>query len=654
MRVTLCIITAILFGFLQTLQGQHNDNPAVQEVFLPYDTGQETHLRTATGAPGRAYWQNTANYDINVRLNPEKHKIKGSVSIHYINNSPHALSFVWLKLAQNLFKKDSWGRQSSSQQLSDVPGGFNLDQIEVQQHDNAYAPEHHIVDTNVKLNLQQPIRASGGEVTITVDYSFTVPVDGADRMGRTETEQGVIYQIAQWYPRMAVYDGVSGWNTLPYLGTGEFYMDYGTFAYSITVPSDYIVAGSGTLQNPDEVLTDTQQERLKKARRSDQPVSIIRKEEVKKGLGRPQEQDQRTWTFRMDRARDVAWGASKAFMWDAARINLPDEQQALAMSFYPVESAADTSWGRSTEYLKATIEFYSDYLAPYPYSTAINVAGPQALEYPGLAFNYAGHGQLWYLTNHEIGHNWFPMLVGSNERTDAWMDEGLNTFMDYLSASHFNNGEFNDPKTHPSIRLYHDRRWLTRFLTSDMTEPIMTPHDQMETSPPNDKVYGYAKPALGLHILREFVIGKELFDEALKEYVDRWSYKHPTPNDFFNTMEDVTGRHLDWFWRGWFEKTWTLDQAVDSVHYVNGDPSEGSLIHISNKNKLVMPVKVKIKQKNGATDTIRRPVHIWHHGDTFTIEYNSTSELESVMADPEKELPDVQPDNNRWSGNADK
>lgn len=647
MRFKTTFILSIALLTTLPLIAQQNDSRTVQEAFLPYTTGPGTSYRSASGAPGEAYWQNSADYEMDVQLYPEEHKVTNTVTIHYTNNSLEQLEFIWLKIDQNLFKNESWGAKITPYTGSrfgnqNFDGGITIDGITVQQNGEDYEPGTRSVGTNMKVDLEDPLSAEGGEVIITIDYSFIIPEYGSDRLGRLETKTGVIYEVAQWYPRVAVFDDVQGWNIRPYLGAGEFYMDYGSFDYQITAPSDYVIVASGMLENRQEVLTQDQQDRWEKAQNSDERVYIINREEVGTEAARPQGSERLTWKYNIENARDVAWAASKAFIWDAARINLPDGEQALAMSVYPEESAGDTAWSRSTEYVKGSIEFYSDYLKKYPYPTAINVAGRVGgMEYPGIVFCSwkATEAGLWGVTDHEFGHIWFPMIVGSNEREHAWMDEGFNTFINRLSTEHFNNGEYYRET---------DARFLNDWLDSEESEPVMTAPDQIQ--PENLGAVAYNKPALGLHILRNSILGPEAFDEAFTEYMDRWAYKHPTPDDFFNTMENVSGRDLDWFWRGWFEKTWTMDQSVDSVRYMEEDPSKGSLISIRNNDKLVMPVVMKITQENGQSEVIELPVQVWHRGNNWTVQYNSTSKIQRVEIDPRKEFPDVDPGNNVWQG----
>ncbi|SMO42593.1 M1 family metallopeptidase [Fodinibius sediminis] len=643
-------ITLIITGLLLTvspLSAQERENNTVQEAFVPYETGPSTIYRSASGASGAHYWQNSASYEMDVALHPEEHRVTTSMTIHYTNNSPQPLEFIWLKLDQNLFDDDSWGAKLTPYSGSrfgnrEFDGGLTIKGITVRQGSESYRPETRTVDTKMKIDLEEDLSAEGGEISLTIDYTFVIPEYGSDRLGRLETEEGLIYEVAQWYPRVAVFDDVQGWNIRPYLGAGEFYMDYGTFEYQISAPSEYIVVASGELQNPGEVLTREQQARWQEAQESDERVFIIKQEEVGTEASRPRGAERLTWKYKIENSRDVAWAASKAFIWDAARINLPDGDQSLAMSVYPAESAGDTAWSRSTEYVKASIEFYSDYLSKYPYPTAVNVAGKVGgMEYPGIVFCSwkATEGSLWRVTDHEFGHIWFPMIVGSNEREHAWMDEGFNFFINGLSTNHFNSGEYHRET---------NARLLNNWLSSEASEPIMTAPDQIQ--PGNLGAVAYRKPALGLRILRNSILGEEAFDEAFTEYIDRWAYKHPTPDDFFNTMENVSGRELDWFWRGWFEKSWTMDQAVDSVTYVNDEPSEGALISISNNDRLVMPVVIKITQENGREEILELPVQVWHRGDSWTISYDSSSRIQRIEIDPRREFPDVNPENNRWIG----
>ena len=394
-----------------------------RETFAPLEFYPPVNAyRAADGRPGPAYWQNRADYTIHARLDPATHSISGTVQIRYTNNSPGPLDVLWLLLEQNLYKPESRGNLSLGGRpgaLSEVPGGFtggmNLDDVRVTVGGRTVAVQPVVSDTRAQLRLSAPL-ATGGTAVVDIRYHYIVPKEPwGGRTGWMDTPNGPIYSIAQWYPRMAVYDDLRGWDTLPYLQQ-EFYLEYGDFDYSVTVPASWIVAGSGELVNEAEVLTPQERSRLAQARRSDTTVMIRRWNEPRPAAGT------KTWRFTMKNSRDVAFGASPAFSWDSARMNLPGGRTGLAMSVYPAEAK---TWDRSTEYLKDSVERFSAKYYPFPWPVAVNVAGPAAgMEYPALAFDpiEAPAKVLFYVTAHEIGHSWFPMTVGFNERRWAWMD----------------------------------------------------------------------------------------------------------------------------------------------------------------------------------------------------------------------------------------
>ena len=612
-----------------------------------------TATRSASGKPGHAYWQNSADYTIDVNLNETTKEISGSETITYTNNSPDALDFLWMQLDQNLFKKDSRGNaiiplkgSRNGAKGQDIDGGYGINTIKLIYKKGRRSTEinttYSIVDTRMKVNLPKALEANGGIVGIKIDFSFTSPDYGSDRMGVLETKNGRIFTLAQWYPRMSVYDDVSGWNTLPYLGAGEFYLEYGTFDVNITAPANHIVVCSGALLNPSEVYTAEQQNRLKKAETSDATVMIRSEAEVTQPSSRPTNTPTLTWKFRIENSRDVAWASSAAFILDAARINLPSGKKSIAMSAYPVESVGQDGWTRSTEYTKASIEHYSDKWLEYPYPAAINVAGNEGgMEYPGIVFCSwkSKNERLWGVTDHEFGHIWFPMIVGSNERLHAWMDEGFNTFINSLSTDVFNDGEYKERK-----RNMHR---FSGMLVNDRMEPIATPPDNLKER--NLGLLAYYKPSAGLVMLREHVLGKERFDEAFSAYIKRWAYKHPTPDDFFRTMENVSGEELSWFWRGWFIHNWKLDQAIKRVKYEDGDPTKGAIVTIENLKQMPMPVILEFTTVSGTKSRHSLPVEIWKRNKKWTFKYESTEELKSVVVDPDYVLPDVDSSNNRWT-----
>lgn len=454
---------------------------------------------------------------------------------------------------------------------------------------------------------------------------------------------GKIFTIAQWYPRMCVYDDIAGWNTNPYQGASEFYLEYGDFDVNITVPSNHFVVCSGELVNANEVYTLEQQKRWEEASKSDQTVMIRSAEELKKPSNAVSPST-KTWHFKIKNARDVAWASSAAFIIDAAKINLPSGKKSLAISAYPIESNGNRAWSRSTEYTKTSIEHYSKKWFEYPYPAAINVAGiVGGMEYPGIVFcDYSSkNADLWGVTDHEFGHIWFPMIVGSNERLYAWMDEGLNTFINSLSAEDFNKGEYKEKAA--DLHVFAER------YTHPNLETVMSSPDNMKEV--NIGTLGYRKPGTALVILREQVLGPERFDFAFRTYVERWAYKHPAPDDFFRTMENAAGEDLSWFWRAWFVNNWRLDQGVNSVKYVNNNPKLGALINIENFEKMAMPVIMDIKTKSGKVSRLKLPVEIWQKNVEWSFKYNSTEEIESIVIDPDHVLPDCNENNNIWKSN---
>ncbi len=629
------------------------ENYVPRKSFDPFFmSGPGTAYRSGSGAPGPEYWQNGTDYKIAAKLDDKTNGINGNVQITYTNNSPDKLFYVWLQLDENIYKADSRGRLSSppSRANNTFIGGYNIKSVKIDEYGKTITPDYVITDTRMQIRLPEILKPKGGKLKIFIDYSFKIPPQNLGRLGYMETKNGKVYDIAQWFPRMAVYDDIKGWNNLPFLGSGEFYLDYGNYDYKVTVPWYMIVAGSGTLVNPKEVLTKEEIERLKQAGKSNNTIFIINQNEAALPKMRPVNHGTLTWHFKMDNSRDVSWAASKAFMWYATKVNLPSGKKRMAMSVYPVESAGDSAWGRSTEYLKRSIEIFSKHWYEYPYPNAVNVGGPVGgMEYPGIVFCSwrAKRGILWMVTDHEIGHTWFPMIVGSDERENAWMDEGFNTFIDIYATNDFNHGEY-APKRDGEYAPQggNPAQDIIPFLTGPNSRPKISYADDI----PYKYVHTleYNKTALGLVMLREYVLGHNRFDYAFRTYIKRWAYKHPSPFDFFRTMNDASGDNLNWFWKGWFVKTWNLDQAVKDVTYVENDHAKGALITVENKNQLIMPLTVEVKESNGKTGRRKFPVEIWETSGEFTFKYNSTSKIDSVIIDPDKVLPDIHPENNVW------
>lgn len=620
-------------------------NDAFKNPFYTYN-GNE--FRSASGQPGPKYWQNRADYTINASLNEEKKEISGSEILTYTNNSPDALDFLWMNLDQNLFKKNSRGNavipiggSRNGAHGEDIDGGFNIKSVKLITKNGEKELKFLITDTRMQIDLPESLKAYGASAKIKIDFSFISPEYGSDRMGILDTKNGKIFTMAQWYPRMCVYDDVRGWNTLPYLGAGEFYLEYGTFNVNITAPASHIVVCSGELLNPTEVYTATQLKRWNDAKNSEKTVMIRSASEVTQSSSRPSGKSTLTWKFKIENSRDVAWASSAAFIVDAARINLPSGKKSIAISAYPVESDGNDAWGRSTEYTKASIEHYSKTWFEFPYAAATNVAGNEGgMEYPGIvfcSFDSKGKG-LWGVTDHEFGHGWFPMIVGSNERKYAWMDEGFNTFINSLSTHAFNNGEYVDPKS--------NMHQMAGYFFNDKLEPVMAAPDNLKEA--NLGILAYMKPGYALELLRTEILGQERFDKAFRTYVHRWAFKHPTPYDFFRTIENVSGEDLNWFWNGWFINKWKIDQAVKSVTYFKNDPKNGAKVTIANLEKLPMPVTIAYTTVSGKTDTVKLPVEIWERNQEWTFKIPSNEAITKLEIDPKHNLPDVNGKNNIW------
>lgn len=628
-----------------TTPSVYDQHQAFPPVFF---TTNGNEYRSASGAPGPKYWQNRADYQIHATLDEQDTTVTGDVSIAYTNNSPEKLPYLWLQLDQNLFNPDSRGAATTpiSGDRFDVKGfsrgGYHIESVSVTYGGKTYNVTPVITDARMQVRLEEPVKPNGDKITVRVKYHFAIPVYGADRMGRLATSNGIVYEIAQWYPRMCVYDDIQSWNTLPYMGLGEFYCEYGNFDYYLTAPAGMTVVASGDLQNPQEVLTPLEVSRLEQARKSDATVMIVKQDEVGKPEMRPKNSGNLTWHFKMENSRDVSWAASRAFIWDAAKVNLPSGRPAIAMSAYPVESAGQDAYGRSTEYLKRSMELYSSRYFEYPWNSAVSVAGVAlGMEYPGIIFCRSDlkKGNLWGDVTHEIGHNWFPMIVGSNERRFMWMDEGFNTWINQYSTAEFNHGEYLD--TSHSIA-----RGLTRAFAREK-DPLMTAPEAI-----NLRDYGlyYVKTSLGLDLLRNVILDSTRFDYAFNTYISDWAFKHPQPDDFFRTMNASAGEDLSWFWKEWFYTTWTLDQGIKDVKYADADPSDGVLITIENLGQMVLPVIVQINEANGQSHIVKLPVDIWERGGEWTFKYPSTAKITSVVLDPNKQLPDGNDSNNVWTG----
>jgi hypothetical protein len=605
--------------------------------------------RSGGGVPGPQFWQNRADYDLHATIDPAARVLHGEETISYTNRSPDTLDVLWLQLDQNIYRADARARGVRAPREGRPPqpatDGLRIASVEVELGGKRQPVNFLVDDTRMRVDLPAPLAGNGKMLKLHLRYDYSVPGTWGGRTAITPTKNGDIYEIAQWYPRMAVYDDLRGWDTQPYLGS-EFYLEYGSFDYAVTVPWNWLVAGSGELVNPRQVLTATQQQRLAQARGSESTVMIRSPAEVTDPASRPTAGGSQTWRFHMDNTRDVAFAASPAFVWDAAKIDLPGGKASLAMSVYPVEGAAN--WTRSTEYVKGAIEHFSQWY-PYPWPAAVNLGGHGAgMEYPGIVFDgYDDAGKpLFWITAHELGHGWFPMIVGSNERRHAFMDEGFNTFIDVYASDAFNKGEYapkRDSEYAPKGGNPVDE--ILPVLADADAPTLMAIADA--TSEKYRHPVTYFKGALGLVLLREQILGPARFDPAFKKYIATWAFKHPTPSDFFRLMESESGEDLSWWWRGWYFNNWQLDMGIREAHYVDHDPAKGVRVTLGSRQKLVMPATLRADLADGSHLDQRVPVETWLQQTSPAVVLPTTQKVLHVVLDPDAKLPDADRSDNQ-------
>ena len=584
--------------------------------------------RSASGEPGPSYWQQRADYTLAATLDTAGKRVSGTVRIRYTNNSPDSLRWVWLQLDQNLYRPGSKGSalfpSGSRWGVRGFNGGYALTQVTV----DGTAVQPQVDDTMMRLDLPTPLAPRGAQVTIGMSYSFTIPEHGSDRMGR----DGTLYEMAQWYPRMAVYDDVRGWNTDPYLGQGEFYLEYGDIDYAITAPAGYTIAGSGVLQNPGDVLTSTQRDRLTAAAKSTEQVAIITRGEARARMT----PGTKTWKFRAERVRDVAWAGAPDFRWEATSWN-----GVLCQAYFQQERTKG-AWDQGAEMTQWTIRTYSELWYPYPYPQATSVAGPIAgMEYPMFVMvEYGSNGDpnsVFGTIDHEHGHEWFPMLVGSNERRYAWQDEGFNTFIN----------AFSNERRYPGTNAYEGAvgAW-THVVAAGIDSPLMTAPDQID--PAALGAVAYEKPALALLTLRNHVLGAETFDRAFREYTRRWAFRHPTPGDFFRTMESVSGRDLGWFWRSWWYTTDKLDLALVNVETRGAGAGRTVFLDVARRTDVLFPPAIRLKYADGSTEDIRFPVEVWARGASVSLTAPARGQVVGARLWPDPSVPDWNAANDVW------
>lgn len=534
--------------------------------------------RTGSGAPGHEYWQQRVDYVIDVTLDDEDQRVAASERITYHNNSPDTLRYLWLEIDPNIFAPESHAVTTElAPDLENMRRKRLLDRLARARFDGSATVSNvrdasgtplHTQESGTQLRVDLPAPLESGESFVfALDWEYTIN-DHERFGGRTgwehfEEDGNHIYEMAHWFPRLCAYTDYTGWQNKQFLGRGEFTLEFGDYLVRITAPDDHVVAATGTLQNPDEVLTETQRERLETAAEAELPVFVITPEEAEANE-QSTPTGTRTWEFMARNVRDFAWASSRKFIWDAVRYDQPAGDPVWCMSYYPNEG--EPLWSRySTHAIMHTIDVYGEHAFPYPYPTAISVNGPVGgMEYPMICFNgprpepdgtYSERTKYGLISViiHEVGHNWFPMIVNSDERQWTWMDEGLNTFLQYLAEQAWE-------EDYPSRR--GEPRKITGYMASERQRPIMTNSEAIHQFGNN----AYAKPATALNVLRETVMGRERFDFAFREYANRWRFKRPEPADLFRTLEDASAVDLDWFWWGWFYTTDHVDVSVTDVH----------------------------------------------------------------------------------------
>ncbi len=689
--------------------------------------------RTASGAPGAAYWQMKADYVIDANLDEKNTTLIGSEWVTYFNNSPEPLTYVWLQLDENEHDPKSDNQTFDGSKMPQTPQPFDLEYLQPEKRfaglgckidevsDETGRPMRYTINqTMMRVDLGTELKANS-KVKFKVRWHYKIP-DRIKSWGRGGLEffpedGNHLFTMAQWFPRMCVYSDFQGWQNRQFTGRGEFALTFGNYQVNLTVPADHIIAATGECQNYKEVLTPAQFARWETAKKANDVVEVVTLEEAK-NAEKNKATATKTWRYKADNVRDFAWGSSRKFIWDAKPTTV-EGKTTMCMSYYPKEAYA-LYRKYSTKTVEHTIKTYSKYTIPYPYPVAISVEASNGMEYPMICFNFGRtekdgtysdgtkYGMISVII-HEVGHNFFPMIVNSDERQWSWMDEGLNTFVQYLTEQEFDNN-------YPSSRGPANKLTDYMKMSKDQLEPIMTNSDNIARF--GDNAYG--KPATALNILRETVMGRELFDYSFKEYARRWAFKHPTPADLFRTMEDASAVDLDWFWRAWFYDIEPVDISLDSVkakviydksfskketkaakyenladvrnrdagmkflvdqdttlrdfYYFNRDeeapkaekksrvePATDSLyeayknthlyeLSFSNKGGTVMPIILQWNFTDGTSEIERISAHIWRKDEKkVTKTFVKMKQVASIVLDPLKETCDIDESNNRWN-----
>lgn len=605
-----------------------------------YRQAVERGTRTTTGVPGGGYWQQRVDYDIRVTVEPGARLLRGHEIVGYANHSPDTLRTIVFHLYQNLFSEGA-----ARTRRAPITGGITIESLAV----DGTALEVEAADTSatvvdgtvLRVKLPGPI-APGGRASFTVEWRFTIPQgEGVPRMGMVDATTG---EIAQWYPQIAVYDGLTGWDRRPYLWNGEFYLEYGTFDVAITVPAGTVVAATGALQNPEEVLPAAIRGRLARAARSDETVHVVTEADFGAGKATMGAAGQTlTWRFHAESVRDAAFAFGDHYLWDATSgvVDPKTGRRTLVHALYRPTAA---TWHESAKMTKDAIETFSRNVFPYSYPHITSTEGlVGGMEYPMIVFvrNFGTERATDEVIAHELGHEWFPMMVGSDETAWAWMDEGVNTFITIFAAEHY------DPDSPQRAEVRQRYREYART-TNATGLSMMTAPDAIAVGGGEVSVLGYRQPGTALLALRE-ILGVDTFDRALSEYVRRWLFKHPTPWDFFATFEDVAGRDLDWFWVPWFYGPGVHDFAIEDVEVHSMGGKNHVVTTVRNQGTVLMPVRLVITTESGERVPVEAPVDRWFTGRrAIAVETMVDGEVASVALDPDGLFGDVDPSNDVW------
>ena len=648
-------------------QNQHNPGASHGNRFeqLDYLLQSPNEYRTASGAPGPKYWQQRADYDITVEIDEPKNFLTGAETVTYYNNSPDVLKYVWVQLDENFHRANTDANLSHTDPLpknisEEYLAELNNEQlkglgINIESLTDATGKKlnYTINQTMMRIDLPVPLKP-GQKFAFNVKWNYQINEKGGDRGGYEyfEEDGNNLYSITQWYPRLAVYSDFQGWQTLHFTGGSEFALTFGNFKVKITVPSDHIVAATGECKNYPAVLSAKEGQRLQQAQTAKEPVEIVTLSESVDKLS-TKSTKKKTWIFEATNVRDFAFNSSRRFAWDAMPVYI-DGKKIMCMSYYGKEAYPVYS-KFSTKLIAHTLKVYSRITFPYPYPVAQSVEANEGMEYPMLAMNYgrvdkagkispASLNGMKSVIIHEVGHNFFPMIVNSDERQWWWMDEGLNSFCQYLAEQEWEPG-------YPSKRGPVQNVVSYMRLPKDQLEPIMTKGDAISNVGGN----GYLKAATGLNLLRETIMGHELFDFSFREYARRWAFKHPTPADLFRTMEDASAVDLDWFWRGWFFSTDPVDISLDSVRWLKMDTTlDGKEINLyelkfSNKGGMIMPVIIEWTYTDGTKELETIPVAVWMKDETgFTKVFQKSKSVAAISLDPNRITGDINELNGSW------